>query len=201
MSSNRSNPIGLRASSLKVDKINTPTISNIQKTLKQIVNASPSGQVTGITSKFSELIIQTITEKIINIIIKELCKLDILPEDYCYYYKNDECCENNLVKNLNNSIFKSLSNNSLFSDENFSLLSTEIIEDNIYSTDIISQNIENNINDLNQNNEEIQNDEVLNDNINSINSIFTDTEILNDNISSINSIFTDTEILNDDNNN
>lgn len=104
-------------------------ISYLLKTINQIVSIDSLGNITGLNPEFKKIIITEIKEEIITDIIKCLCECGIIDSPYCNYPYVQECCGNNLIKNIDNNIFKTLNNDLLYSDDNFSMLSTEIIED------------------------------------------------------------------------
>lgn len=168
-----SNVTSITASNARIGILKNNQTESSQNALNTIGDFTNSGKLIDVKDSFAKLILYKIftlddgivLKTIINEVIKELCKNGCLPEDCCYYYGNEECCGNNMAKNINNSIFKSLNNNLLFSDDNFSLLSTEIIEDNLSSTDDKEQ-----FNKI-EINEELLNQSQLNSDISSIDSI------------------------------
>lgn len=163
---------GLTATTAKIGFLSNAQTAGSQASINSIGKFSPRGELISVNPDFAKPLLQqifildngAIIKKIISEVFKELCKNGCIPEDCCYYY-NNECCGDNMAKNITNTIFKSMdNNNSFFTDDNFSLLSTEIIEDNLESTKESNLNLSDEKNNL------------INDDVNSINSIITENE-------------------------
>lgn len=141
------NTFGIKTNNITAKKINNQQIFAIQNVLKQTITTTSSGHVTGITDKFKNIIIDAVADEIAVKVIKKLCDNYCLSDDCCYYLNGENCCGDNQVRNLNNTIFQTINNNLMFTDENFSILDTEIIED-IENTENVS-NTENTTNTIN----------------------------------------------------